>query len=91
MNNFVLIILCILQPLLIIQISSKVIVKRASSSINCGVAEPTSVSLIFGGNSIARKEHPWRVALIRNTAGSWKYICGGVLVDKNVVITGESK
>lgn len=88
MNSFLLL-FCVLLSLQINQSSCKTIVKRSNSGITCGVAETVSVGLIYGGGAIARKQHPWKVALYRNDAGKLTYICGGVVIDKNSVVTGK--
>lgn len=69
--------------------SCKSIIKRSSSSIECGVAKTVAVGFIFGTGSISPKEHPWKAAILRNENGKWSYICGGVLIDRSSVITGN--
>lgn len=61
--------------------------KRYSNE-QCGV--PTqSTSLIIGGSTFQRGTWPWMVALMQKNISPPKLFCGGVLVSKTKVLTGE--
>ena len=53
---------------------------------SCGVATTTN---IFGGEAVGAHDHPWAAALVYETEdeSSRLYLCGGVLVSRNVIIT----
>ncbi|XP_070497629.1 CLIP domain-containing serine protease B4-like [Chironomus tepperi] len=60
-----------------------VISESKSQHPDCGTHK-TLRSVIIGGNSTVRGEHPWKAALI-NTHG--QFFCGGSLVSKKAVLT----
>lgn len=57
----------------------------------CGV-EPGE-GLVFGGNASRRFEAPWKAAIYRNDLNKeriFEYKCGGVVITKDSVVTGEN-
>lgn len=69
-----------------------------SSSINqtrskrdsevCGFPSQVT-SLIIGGDNFQRGTWPWMVAMMERTVSPPKFFCGGVLVTKTKVLTGN--
>lgn len=45
--------------------------------------------LINNGEVLNRREHPWKVSVHKIISGEWKFICGGVLISQDLVVTGK--
>lgn len=59
----------------------------ASQQEECGVESQT---LIYMGKPSGRLQSPWKAAIFRNSlGGNFDYICGGALINKDTIITGE--
>lgn len=58
---------------------------------NCGIAG-TGKGLINNGESFERGKWPWMVAMLRKVSNSTsKFFCGGNLISRDKVLTGEIK
>lgn len=68
--------------------TSNLRLKRANEV--CGVTSQ-STSLIINGNDFQRGTWPWMVALMQKTTSPPKLFCGGVLVSRTKVLTGENQ
>lgn len=63
--------------------------KRWLNDNACGAAD-SATPLIYGGMTFTRGAWPYMAALFhRDTSGSMKFICGGVIVSRTQIITGS--
>ncbi|TNN67713.1 Hyaluronan-binding protein 2 [Liparis tanakae] len=56
----------------------------------CGRPQPSRMSRIFGGKKSLPGAHPWQVSLqtrIKGSSGSFRHICGGILLQSCWVLT----
>jgi secreted trypsin-like serine protease len=55
---------------------------------SCGLAALVQ-PLIVNGNAVKRGVWPWLTAIFQITDSGLEFICGGTLISKNHVITGN--
>ena len=71
--------------------SNNVTIKRVRRNNGaCGIPSQ-STSLIIWGNDFPQGAWPWMVALMQKKTSPPSYFCGGVLVSRTKVLTGELK
>lgn len=50
---------------------------------------PEGFGLVIGGKKAKRGELPWHAGIFRKTSNPYTQICGGSVVSKNAVISGN--
>lgn len=64
---------------------------RPSQGETCGRKKLTQTPLIVNGQSAKFGYWPWHVAIFRTEQFNQKYICGGTLLSKTLVLTGTRR
>lgn len=54
----------------------------------CGIPQQQGIGLIIGGQNMERS-WPWMVALLERSRGKYNFFCGGTLISKTKVVTGN--